>query len=152
MKPENPAEMRDAAIAFASSATDRRNEKRLDKKVKLSLEAGLPGSAVVLHCQGRIIFGSEARVLSTIVAEVLPSARRMVVDLADIESVDSGGLGELVITHLWANAAGYALKFACPKKSVRHLFEITNLVSVLDVYASVPEAMAAMVQEEVQSA
>jgi hypothetical protein len=73
MKPENPAEMRDAAIAFASSATDRRNEKRLDKKVKLSLEAGLPGSAVVLHCQGRIIFGSEARVLSTIVAEVLPS-------------------------------------------------------------------------------
>ena len=76
----------------------------------------------------------------------------MVVDLADIESVDSGGLGELVITHMWANAAGYALKFACPKKSVRRLFEITNLVSVLDVYASVPEAMSAMVQEEVPSA
>ncbi|HEY6304333.1 MAG TPA: STAS domain-containing protein [Terriglobales bacterium] len=149
MKPENPAEMPDAAIACASSATDRRNEKRLDENLKLSLEAGLPGSAVVLHCQGRIIFHSEAQALSTIVAEVLPSARRMVVDLADVESVDGGGLGELVMTHLWAEAAGYALKFACPKKSVRHLFEITNLVSVLDVYASVPEAMAAMVQEEI---
>jgi len=76
----------------------------------------------------------------------------MVVDLAGIDSIDSGGLGELVLAHMWAEAAGYSLKFASPKKSVRHLFEITNLVSVLDMYASVPEAMAAMVQEEVRSA
>ena len=116
------------------------------------LEAGHFAGAVVLHCQGRIIFHSEARALSTIVADVLPSARRMVVDLTEVDSVDSGGLGELVLTHMWAEAAGYTLKFASPKKSVRHLFEITNLVSVLDVYASVPEAMAAMVREEVQSA
>jgi hypothetical protein len=53
---------------------------------------------------------------------------------------------------MWAEAAGYALKFACPKQSVRHLFEITNLVSVFDVYASVPEAMAAMYPQEVPSA
>jgi anti-anti-sigma factor len=74
------------------------------------------------------------------------------VDLAGIDSVDSGGLGELVLTHMWAEAAGHTLKFASPKKSVRHLFEITNLVSVFDVYASVPEAMAAMVQEEIHTA
>ncbi|MFI5118595.1 MAG: STAS domain-containing protein [Terriglobales bacterium] len=127
------------------------SEKRIEKKLQLTLEAGHGGSAVVLHCQGRIIFRSEARALSTIVAEVLPSARRMVVDLAGIESIDSGGLGELVLTHMWAEAAGYTLRFAGPKKSLQHLFEITNLVSVFDVYASVPEAMAAMVQEEIHS-
>jgi anti-anti-sigma regulatory factor len=53
---------------------------------------------------------------------------------------------------MWAQAAGYKLKFASPRKSVRNLFEITNLVSVFDVYASVPEAMAAMAQEDVVSA
>jgi len=106
----------------------------------------------VLHCQGRIVFRSEARALSSIVAEVLPSARRMVVDLAGVDSVDSGGLGELVLIHMWAEAAGYTLKFASPKKSVRRLFEITNVVSVLDVYPTVPDAMAAMVQEEIHSA
>jgi anti-sigma B factor antagonist len=125
---------------------------RSDKELKLSLEAGNIGSAVVLHCQGRMIFRSDARALSTLVADVLPSARRMVVDLAGVDSVDSGGLGELVLTHMWAEAAGFTLKFASPKKSVRHLFEVTNLVSVFDVYASVPEAMAAMVQEEVRPA
>src|SRR5208283_291753 len=148
MKPENPAAFPGTPIARVSSPTDKRNE----KKLQLTLEAGHHGSAVVLHCQGRIIFSSEARALSTIVAEVLPSARRMVVNLAGIDSIDSGGLGELVLTHMWAEAAGYSLRFASPKKALRHLFEVTNLVSFLDVHASVPEAMAAMISEEVRSA
>ncbi|HLX84237.1 MAG TPA: STAS domain-containing protein [Terriglobales bacterium] len=146
MKPQNPAATLGASVAPSMTGL------RSDKQLKLSLEAGNIGSAVVLHCQGRMIFRSEARALSTLVAEVLPSAGRMVVDLAGVDSVDSGGLGELVLTHMWAEAAGFILKFASPKKSVRHLFEVTNLVSVFDVYGSVPEAMAAMVQEEVRPA
>ena len=132
----------------ASSAPDKRTE----KKFQLTLEAGHRGGAVVLHCQGRMMFHREARGLSSIVAEVLPSAHRMVVDLAGIDAIDSGGLGELVLTHMWAEAVGYSLKFASPKRSVRHLFDVTNLVSVLDMYASVPEAMAAMISEEIHSA
>lgn len=147
MKPENPVTITGTSIARVPSVIDQTN----DKKLKLTLEAGHSGGAVVLHCQGRIIFRSEARALSTIVAEVLPSVRRMVVDLAGVDSVDSGGLGELVLTHMWAEAAGYTLKFASPKKSVRNLFEITNLISVFDIYGSVPEAMTAMVQEEIHS-
>src|SRR5271168_1409574 len=143
MKPENPAALPQPAIAPPPAAADRR-----DKKLQFTLEAGNSSSAVVLHCQGRIIFRGEARALANIVAEVLPAARRMVVDLAGVDSVDSGGLGELVLTHMWAEAAGYSLKFASPKKAVRNLFEITNLVSIFDIYGSVPEAMAAMAQEE----
>jgi anti-sigma B factor antagonist len=152
MKSQNPTGAADSATASVPSRTGQGNDKTHNKKLKLTLEAEHPGGAVVLHCQGRIIFHREASALSTIVTEVLPSARRMVVDLAGVDSVDSGGLGELVLTHMWAEAAGYTLKFACPKKSVRHLFEITNLVSVFDVYASVPEAMATMYPEEVPSA
>ena len=148
MKPENLMAIPGGSIGLVSSVPDR----KIEKKLQMTLEAGHSGSAVVLHCQGRMIFHREARALSTIVAEVLPSAHRMVVDLAGIDAIDSGGLGELVLTHMWAEAAGYSLKFASPKRSVRHLFEITNLVSVLDMYASVPEAMAAMVSEEIRSA
>jgi anti-sigma B factor antagonist len=121
------------------------------KRLKLSLEAQ-SGGAVVLHCQGRIIFGSEARALTDIVAEVLPSARRMVVDLAGVEAIDSAGLGELVLLHMWSEAAGYTLKFASPSASVRRLLVLTNLVAVFDAYGSVAEALAAMHQEEVCSA
>ncbi len=148
MKPASQIAAPDASPTRTSSAIEKRNEKQL----QMTLEAGQWGSSLVLHCQGRIIFSSDARALSSIVAEALPTAQRMVVDLAGIDSVDSGGLGELVLTHMWAEAAGYTLKFACPKKSVRQLFEVTNLVSVFDIYASVPAAMAAMVQEEMPSA
>ena len=122
-----------------------------EKKLILSLEAQT-GGAIVLHCQGRIIFGPEARSLTEIVANVLPSARRMVVDLSGVEAVDSAGLGELVLLHMWAEAAGHTLKFASPCSSVRQLLELTNLVAVFDAYRSVPEAIAAMHQEEICSA
>ena len=76
----------------------------------------------------------------------------MVVDLAGIESIDSAGLGELVLLHMWAEAAGYALKFASPRKSVRQLLELTNLSAVFDAYGSVAEAISAMCQEQICSA
>jgi anti-anti-sigma factor len=150
MKSVSQVGMPDTGITSAPSATDQRIPKTNKKKLTLSLEAEPSNNVIVLHCKGRITFRSEAQTFSTIVAEVLPSARRMVVDLASIDSVDSGGLGELMLTHLWAEAAGYALKFASPKQSVLHLFEATNVGSVLDVYSSVPEAIEAMYREEAQ--
>ena len=148
MRPENPAVVTPPPVIAPPCASNHGN----DKKLRLNLEPAPSGRGVILRCEGRIIARNHARALSTIMADVLPCARRMVVDLAKIDSVDSSGLGELVLTQLWTDAAGYTLKFASPKKSVRHLFETTNLASVFDIYASVPEAMAAMVEEEVHSA
>lgn len=122
------------------------------KKLKLSLEARHYSGTVVLHCQGRIVFGTETRALSTTVSEILPLAGKMVVDLADIEAIDSAALGELVLLHMWAEASGCTLKFAGATRFVRHLFESTNVADVLDLHASVPEAIDMMVPEELYSA
>lgn len=150
MKPENSASA--AAPKLASLRLPAARDTRSDKLPKMSIEDACIGGAVVLHCQGPVIFRGEARSLCGIISEVLPPARRMVVDLAGVRSLDGGALGELVLTHMWAEAAGYALKFACPSDSVRGLFESTNLVSVFDVYSSVDAAIAALHQEEVRSA
>ncbi len=141
MDPENQTRVPESQEAPANA-----------KPLNFSLEAQQYSGAVVLHCQGRLIFRNEAHVLSTAVSEILPAVRRMVVDLTGVGTVDSAGLGELVLLHMWAEAAGYTLKFASPNRTVQHLLELTNLVSVFDVYSSVPEAVAAMHYEEVQSA
>ena len=148
MKPKSANGGTDAKIASVPSAAENR------KKINFRLEGGTSGSAVVLHCQGRVVSRSEARSLSLIVAEVLPSAGRMIVDLSEIDAADSGGLGELALTQMWAEAAGYTLKFASPKKSLLDLVEVTNLTSVFDIHNSVPEAMAAMamIEEKIPSA
>src|SRR5215471_1127668 len=106
------------------------------KKIAFSVEARDRG-AIVLHCQGRLIFRNEANALARTVNEILPLARRMVVDLAGIDAVDSAGLGELVLLHMWAESSGYVLKFSSAKKSVREVLELTNLIEVLDLHASV---------------
>jgi anti-anti-sigma factor len=124
---------------------------RAEKVLVLSLEATVSG-AIVLHCQGSVISRSEARGLTSLIAEVLPTARRLVVDLAGVISLDSGTLGELVVTQMWAEAAGYELKFSSPTDSVRRLFETTNLESVFDVYSTAGDALEAMQLDQIHSA
>jgi anti-anti-sigma factor len=145
MKSENPG-----LFAVLKPALDEVSTAK--SSLKLRIEAVPLGNTVVLCCRGQTISRSDARALSRLISEVLPTARRIIVDLEGVVSLDSDGLGELVLTHMWAEAARYALKFSTPSDSVRRLFESTNLISVLDVYASAPEAMAAMRGEEVQPA
>jgi anti-sigma B factor antagonist len=142
MKPAHSANALQAARGQAGTG----------KSLTLRLDAQRPGGAIVLRCQGRLMSQNDVRTLAAFVTDVLPSARRMIVDLSGVESMDSDGLGELVLTHMWAEAAGFELKFAGPQKSVLKLFERTNLVSVFDLYRSVPEAMAAIGQEDVPQA
>jgi anti-anti-sigma factor len=112
------------------------------------LESAGLGRAVVLHCQGQIIFRSEAEGLSSIICEVLPQARRMVVDLAAVRSLDTGALGELVLTQMWAEAAGYELRFSSPTEPVLGLLESANLLSFLNIDPTVESALAAMQQPD----
>jgi anti-sigma B factor antagonist len=148
MKRETSAE--DGA-GTPASAFDRNSPHRAKKPI-LTLKLEHYGGALILHCEGRLESGGEFQTLPNVVAEILPAARRLIVDLAGVNSIDSGGLGELALTHMWAEAAGYELKFASPTEAVWKLFEITNLLSVFDVYGSVPEAMAALSLVAAQSA
>jgi anti-anti-sigma factor len=143
-----------SALATAKAArggVSSSNGKASDKTLTLSLEGACLGRVVVLRCQGRVIFRNDAIGLSSLIYEVLPLARRMVVDLEAVHSLDSGALGELVLTHMWAEAAGYELRFTSPTEPIRELFEATNLVSVLNVYSTIEEALDAMQHDETMS-
>lgn len=124
---------------------------RTDKVLVLSLE-GTASGAIVLRCRGSVISRSDARALTSLIAEVLPTARRLVVDLAEVTALDTGALGELVVTQMWAEAAEYGLKFSSPSDSIRRLFEATNLESVFDVHPTVEDALNAMHPDQVHSA
>jgi len=123
-----------------------------EKILKVSMESARLGSAVVLYCHDGAILRKDGRALASLIAEVLPSARRMIVDLGAVQSLDSGALGELAMIHMWAEAAGYALTFANLSDRVHGLFESTNLISVFDVYPTVEAAITALQPEPTQTA
>ena len=111
--------------------------------MKLSLETRFRGDVMVVHCQGRIVYRDEAAALSRLVGDVMSQARKIVLDLSGVSSLDSAGIGELVLLHTWAQRANVDFKVAGPNHLVRTLLELTNLDSVLEIHASVDDALEA---------
>ena len=72
---------------------------------------------------------------------------QVLLDLASVKHIDSGGLGELVSSHVTLDQNGGALKLMHMTENVRELMTITKLLTVFDVYDNEPEALASFVGE-----
>ena len=118
-------------------------------KLKLSLETRNRGDVMIVHCQGRIVYRDEAAALSRVVGEVLQRARKLVLDLSGVSSMDSAGIGELALLQSWAQGQNVDLKCAGANSLVSTLLELTNLDSVLEVHPSVDAALASFYDEQV---
>jgi anti-sigma B factor antagonist len=116
---------------------------RKESKLKLSLETRQRGEVVVVHCQGRIVYRDEATALSSMVGELLEKGSKVVLDLSGVTSIDSAGIGELVLLHTSAQAKNAELKYASPSPFVRNLFDLTHVDSFLEIHPSLGEALAA---------
>jgi anti-sigma B factor antagonist len=120
-----------------------------ESKLKLSLETRHHGDVVIIYCQGRIVYRNEAAALSSLVGEVLRESGKVVLDLSGVSSIDSAGIGELVLLHSWAQAKNADLKCASPSPFVRDLLDLTRLDSFFEIHPSLNEALAAFQPREV---
>ena len=89
---------------------------------------------MVVDCSGRIVFGEESATLRDTIKKVLAQSPRVVLNLAEVSYVDSGGLGTLVSLYTTARNAGGALKLARLTQRVGDLLQLTKLVSVFEVF------------------
>jgi anti-sigma B factor antagonist len=90
--------------------------------------------AMVVDCSGRIVFGEESATLRDTIKKVLTQNPRVVLNLAEVSYVDSGGLGTLVSLYTTARNAGGALKLARLTQRVGDLLQLTKLVSIFEVF------------------
>jgi anti-sigma B factor antagonist len=116
---------------------------RKESKLKLSLETRNCGDIVIVHCQGRIVYREEACALSRLVEEFLQDGGKLVLDLSGVSSIDSAGIGELVLLHTLAQSQRAEMKYAGPNPFVRNLLGLTNVDSVLEIHPSLCDALAA---------
>ncbi|MBS1850339.1 MAG: STAS domain-containing protein [Acidobacteria bacterium] len=114
---------------------------------RLKLEVRQVGPALVLHCSGRITFREEAMTLTAKVTELFSQRRPIVLELSQVETVDSAGLGELILILLAAQKAGSSLRLAAPNRHVRQVLQLTRLTSVFTVYPALEEALLASPQQ-----
>jgi anti-anti-sigma factor len=107
-----------------------------EHELALHLQTSKLGNAVVIHCSGRIVYRYEAAALSHKVAGLLENHKLVILDLQRISAIDSAGLGELVALHMWAQGQGRSIKVTGVSSRIRALLELTNLTSVLEIYAT----------------
>ena len=112
-----------------------------EPKLKLSLETRHSGDVIIIHCEGRIVYRDEAAALYRVVGEALQDTREVILDFEGVESIDSAGLGELVLAHMSAAGQGKSVKLSGAKPHVREVLELTNLSSVIAMYPSLEDAI-----------
>ena len=88
----------------------------------------------VLDLSGRITLGEGSVTLRDGVKDALgKGARKIVLNLADVDYIDSSGLGELVSAYTSVKNAGGELKLLHLTKKVHDLLQITKLYTIFDV-------------------
>ncbi len=96
----------------------------------------------VVDLSGRITLGEGSATLRQIVRDLLEKGqKKIVLNLADVNYIDSSGIGELVTGYTTARTHGGELKLLHLTKRVHDLLQITKLYTVFDVHDD--EKMAA---------
>jgi len=111
------------------------NERRVEDVTILDLKGRdrIRGASMALHESVRCL-AREGKV-------------QVLLDLAWVKHIDSGGLGELVSSHVTLDENGGALKLMHMTESIQQLMTVTKLLTVFDVYDDEPEALASFAGE-----
>ncbi len=97
----------------------------------------------VLALKGRLIMGQESSGLLTMIDNLLASgATRMVVNLEQVNYVDSAGIGALIEMHRKTKARGGSLKLCHLGPNLRQALEMARLLPIFETCPSETAAVA----------
>jgi anti-sigma B factor antagonist len=100
----------------------------------------------VLDVSGRIALGEGNVMLRETIRDLLEKGKKHVLlNLAEVNYIDSAGIGELVRTHTTLRKHGGQLKLVNPSEQVHHLLEVTSLTSVFDIQKDETSAIKSFV-------
>ena len=102
--------------------------------MSMKVNARQVDGVTVLDLSGRITLGEGSVVLRDAVRDLLSKGnKKIVANLADVNYIDSSGIGELVSAFTTVKGQGGELKLLNLTKKVHDLLQITKLYTVFDV-------------------
>lgn len=101
------------------------------------------GDITILDLKGKLTIGDGAEVLrDTVASVVFQGERKILLNLAGVPYMDSGGLGELVRCSVISGKASGAVKLINLTGKITDLLAITKLSNVFESFDSETEALA----------
>jgi anti-sigma B factor antagonist len=116
--------------------------------MQLRMSTRSMGGVLVVDCSGRLMFGEESASLRDNVKKALAQNPKVVLNLHEVNYIDSGGLGTLVSLYTSARNLGGAVKLARLSQRVGDLLQVTKLLTIFEVFDS-EEAAAQSFEKDV---
>lgn len=108
----------------------------MERQAPLKMETATRqiGDVTVLDISGRITLGEGNVMLREVVRGLIDQgSKKIVLNLGEVQYVDSSGVGELVKTHTTVRNQGGQLRLVNLNKRVNDLLQMTRLASVFDI-------------------
>jgi anti-sigma B factor antagonist len=100
------------------------------------------GDVTVLDVDGKILLGEGDVQLKRKIDELIERKEtKLVLNLANVPYMDSGGLGEIVRSYTTVKRAGGELKLLNATKRISDLLTITKLITVFEVFETEADAV-----------
>jgi anti-sigma B factor antagonist len=102
--------------------------------MKMTASTRLEGVVTIVDLSGRIVLGEESAALRDLVRNLISEGnKKILLNLRNVNYIDSSGLGELVSGFTSMQSGGGELKLLNLTKRVRDLLQITKLYTVFDI-------------------
>ena len=100
------------------------------------------GNVTIVDISGRIVLGPESSSLRALVSDLLSNGHnKILLNLAEVNYIDSSGLGHLVSAFTTVRKDGGELKLLKLTNKVHDLMQITRLYTVFDIRDDEAEAL-----------
>jgi anti-sigma B factor antagonist len=101
------------------------------------------GTSAVLHIHGEVTSASEASFMAAYGAATEAGARALILDFADLEYMNSGGIGLLVTLLIRAQRTGQRLLAVGLSEHYRQILALTRLDEAIAIHDTAAAALAA---------
>jgi anti-sigma B factor antagonist len=100
------------------------------------------GNVTIITPEGKITIGDGDVALRTSVREALENgSSNLLLNLGNVTTIDSSGIGELVSSYTSTSSRGGKLKLSNLPAKVTDILHITQLITVFEVYDNEKEAL-----------
>lgn len=111
--------------------------------MQLRLESRPIGEVFVVQCHGRLVAGNEVFTLHSQIGDAIEKYGDVVLQLDDLEFVDSSGLGAMMRLMQAARSKGGDVKLSGIPPRIRKVLQLTHLLPQFESYDSMEEAITA---------
>ena len=109
----------------------------------LSLSTRVQGDRTVIDVAGEVDVYTAPKLRETLIELVAQGSYHLVVNMEEVEFLDSTGLGVLVGGLKRVRAHDGSLRLVCTQERILKIFRVTGLAKVFPIHASVDDAVAA---------